>query len=424
MSKKVLLINPEINGETLQGFPLGLAYLSSVLKNAGIEDVRAIDYNILESKLTEKDLINWKPDVIGISVMIPSFANARNKIEELHSLLPQSKIFVGGIAASVATEKVLGIKGVTGVYRGEGETIITDLVNNSQNDSWKSLEGISYLEKGIIVDNKLAPFLANLDEIPFPDRDLVSFENYLQDIHGSSMKAASIISSRGCPYNCVFCYRGPAAGKKFRYRSASNVVAEMDELHKKGVNSFMFWDDNFMLNKERVYQICDLIKDKGYEWKVQMRVDSVDEDILKTMREAGCVSSNIGIESGNNQILKEMKKGITKEKAEYAVELCKQNDIFVNAYFILGTPWDTLETMTETIEFAKRIDPHKAHFFTATPYPGTEMREVALQKGFKFDESWGNYRMKKISNPMIESPYYSAEEFNKLVKSANEYFRK
>ncbi|MBU1199830.1 MAG: B12-binding domain-containing radical SAM protein [Nanoarchaeota archaeon] len=424
MNKKILLLNPEIPGDILGGFPLSLAYLSSTLKMDGLREIRAIDYNIGESKALEDEIIKWSPDFIGVTMMVPSFPKGKQKIEELSVKIPNSKIFVGGIAAAVITNEVLDIKGVTGAYRGEGEKLISLLVKNSIGESWKNIGGVSHIHRGNRVDNEISDFINDLDSIPFPDRTLVPFEYYLQDIHGSDRKAASIISSRGCPYQCTFCYRGPAAGKKFRARSAENVVAEMDQLAEKGVTAFMFWDDNFMLNKNRVYEICDLIKHKGYEWKIQMRVDSADKYLLQKMRDSGCVAANIGIESGNEEVLRHMKKGITKSQARTAVRLCQENDIFVNAYFILGTPWDTPSSIMETINFAKEINPNKAHFFEATPYPGTVMREVAIKMGLRMNDSWGEYRMKKTDAPIFEVEAYSKEQLHRVINEANEFFRR
>jgi len=424
MNDKILLLNPEIPGDILEGFPLSLAYLSSVLKRDGFTNIRAIDYNITESRALEAEIIRWKPDFIGVTMMIPSFPRGKQKLEELSANLPESKIFVGGIAAAVITDNILGIKGVTGAYRGEGEKIISLLVKNSSGDLWRNLEGISYICKGTRVDNDIPDFIDDLDSIPFPDRTLVPFEKYLQEIHGSDRKAASIISSRGCPYQCAFCYRGPAAGKKFRARSAENVVVEMDQLAKQGITAFMIWDDNFMLNKKRVSNICDSIKHKDYQWKIQMRIDHADEYLLDKMRNSGCVAVNVGIESGNEEVLKYMKKGITKMQSRNAVRLCQERGIFVNAYFILGTPWDTISSIMETVDFAKEIAPDKVHFFEATPYPGTEMRDVAIRMGLKMNDSWGEYRMKKTDAPILEARTYSKEDLHKIIKEANNYFKR
>ncbi len=419
----ILLLNPKIPGEILGGFPLSLAYLSSTLKQEGLTNIKAIDYNLVESEALEEEIIRWRPDFIGATMMVPSFPMGKQKIEELSTILPETKIFVGGIAAAVITDYVLNIKGVTGAYRGEGEKIISLLVNNLSGEQWRSLEGISYAHRGIRIDNEISDFINDLDSIPFPDRTLVPFGNYLQEIHGSDRKAASIISSRGCPYQCTFCYRGPAAGKKFRTRSAENVVAEMNQLAKLGVTAFMIWDDNFMLDKKRVSDICDLIKHKDYEWKIQMRADSADEHLLNKMRNSGCVAVNIGIESGNEDVLKYMKKGITKMQSKNAVRLCRENNIFVNAYFILGTPWDTIDSIIETVEFSKEIAPDKAHFFEATPYPGTEMRNEAMRMGLKMNDSWGEYRMKKTDALIIEAMTYSKEDLHKIIKEANNHFK-
>ena len=423
---KVLLVNPKINGEILEGFPLSLGYLSSSLKyqRNGIDEIRAIDYNTPESSMIEKEIEYWKPDLIGVSMMIPSFNEGKKEILRLKKYSPHAFVLVGGIAAATIKEHILDIPHVDAVYRGEGESEFANLVSSIENDNWKGSNNISYKEDGKIVDRPLAPFISNLDEIPFPDRELVEIKHYLQDIHGSDRKAASIISSRGCPYNCVFCYRGPAAGKKFRKRSSNNFVEEIHHLMDKyGVNAFMIWDDNFLLDRNRVIEICNYIKNDKLEWKCQARVDSLDRELLENMKEAGCVSLNIGIESGNEEILKKMKKGITKKQSEEAIKLCKEIGIFTNAYFILGMPWDTYETINETIDFAIEISPDKAHFFEATPFPGTELREIAIKKGLPVNEDWDNYLLKKTNSPVIETKNFSKEQLHEWVREANIKFK-
>ncbi len=424
-SVKILFINPEIKGEVVASyFPLGIAYLSSVLKEKGFSNIKVLDYNLKESPEKEKEIIKWKPDFIGVTMMVSSFPGGKEKIEYLKSKIKDTKIFVGGIAAAVIPEEVLKINGVDGVYRGEGEGIIENLVKESiVGNTWKKLPGISYLNNEEVVSNPLFNFIDDLDSIPFPDRTLAPFNYYLQETHGTERKTATLMTSRGCPFQCVFCYRGPAAGKKFRARTAQNIFQELELLEKEhGVTAFMFWDDNFLLDKKRVFEFCDLIKNKDYHWKCQLRVDSVDEDLIKKMKNAGCVAANIGVESGNEKILKLMKKGITKDQARKALRLCRKYGIFTNIYFILGTPWDTLETMEETINFAKELQPNEAHFFEAAPHPGTELREVAVSMGLKINDHWGKYLMKKMHPSIMESKNFTRDELKEVLVRANSLF--
>lgn len=425
---KILLANPSFSGDVMGGFPLGLAYVSSAIKSFrnNKDEIKAIDYNNLsDSSDLERSLIDWNPDVIGFTVMVPSFTNAQEKIEYLKSHLPVSKFIVGGVGSSVIADYIYSIRGVDYIYRGEGESTFPNLLDSlEKNDRISDLQNISFKRENKLIHNSLAPFIQDLDSIPFPDRNLLPFENYLQNIHNSNRKAVSLLSSRGCPYKCVFCYRGPSSGKKFRARSVENISKEMYELREQyGVNAFMFWDDNFLLDKKRVLDLCKEIKDKDFHWKCQVRADSLDTELTKAMADSGCVSVNIGVESGNDYVLKKMKKGITKYDAEKAISLCKDYGIFTNAYFILGMPWDTLDTMNETIDFARALNPSKAQFFECTPFPGTELREIVSKMGISYSEDWNNYLLKKHEAPVMETPYFSARQLRELSNYGNSLFR-
>lgn len=422
---KVLLVSPKIEGDVVDScFPLGLAYLSSILKKNGFNDIKAIDYSIETNVEIKNKIDKWTPDFIGVTMMISSFPDGKKKIGYLKKRFSNSKFFVGGIAAATIPEEILAIKGVDGIYRGEGEGIIVELVKRSvSGGNWKKIKGMSYFNNGKIISNPLADFINNLDKIPFSDRTLVSLKHNLQHIHGTKRKAMTLITSRGCPYQCVFCYRGPGSGKKFRPRSSQNIFREMEMLEKKyKINAFMFWDDNFLVDRKRILDLCRLLKNKDYHWKCQLRVDSIDEYLLKTMKKAGCVGVNIGVESGNEKILKLMKKGITKDEVRKAISICRKYEIFSNIYFILGLPWDTLESMEESVEFAIELNPNKAHFFIATPYPGTELRNISIKMGLKINDSWKDYLLKKTQACFIENKNYSKKDLYRISSRANKLF--
>jgi radical SAM superfamily enzyme YgiQ (UPF0313 family) len=191
------------------------------------------------------------------------------------------------------------------------------------------------------------------------------------------------MTGRGCPYDCIFCASKVTWGKKVRLRSAGNVVSEIEELiNKFKINEFMFYDDTFTINRARAAEICDMILLKGLKIRfyAQSRADTIDLELAKKMKKAGCIGVAIGVESGNEKILKEIGKCETKDQFRKAARVFKDADMPCVSSYVIGLPGDTRETIQETIDFANELDTDQAKFMIATPYPGTKLYEIAVQK--------------------------------------------
>jgi len=224
-------------------------------------------------------------------------------------------------------------------------------------------------EGSTIVRNPDRELIADLDDIPFPARDLLPMEKY------SPVNSTGIVSSRGCPFRCIFCASSKLYDKKFRSRSAQNVFQEVEQLVGQGYANVTMLDDNFILNKERAFEFADLVEESDikFEWSCTGRVDSIDEDLLRRLREVGCNGLFFGVESASNNTLKLIKKGFTTDQVINAFDVLKTYDYPTTASFMIGLPGDDPGKVADTINLAKQINPDFAMFSVTTPYPGTEL---------------------------------------------------
>ena len=217
------------------------------------------------------------------------------------------------------------------------------------------------------------------------------------DLYGATkdgLRAAPVLTSRGCPYQCIFCYRGPAAGKVFRGRSPEGVVEEIEQLQKRfGIDHVVFVDDIFTLDKGRAGAICELLIDRtpSLSWRCQTRADCLDESLLDKMKRARCVNVSMGVESGNEAILAATGKRITKEQIRRAFRMAREAGVGTAASLIIGLPGDTRETVQETIDFAMELDPESASFYAAMPYPGTDLAKMVVERGGTLPATWESY---------------------------------
>ncbi|MBE0556765.1 MAG: radical SAM protein, partial [Proteobacteria bacterium] len=222
--------------------------------------------------------------------------------------------------------------------------------------------------------------------------ELVNITRHPRYIHGKPF--AMVFTSRGCPYRCAFCYRGPSGGKRLRFMSVDRVMEEVSYLHSRfGFEAFDFHDDLFTINRERVLEICHAFLNRGvrFSWICEARVNQVDFELLKVMKRAGCVGIYFGVESGHPYILEKMNKGITPAQIERTFSLCRRARIPTVAYFILGTPWDTEESFKTTLQIVKEIKPTVSVFFAARPFPRTALREAFVQHGMAIPQTYDDY---------------------------------
>lgn len=392
----ILLINPRLKHWVSQT-PLGLAYLAAYLRSNGL-GVGILDMAALKtgSDGVLGHIQKVKPLSVGISGMTHQIVEGLKIARSIKKNFPEIKTIFGGVHTTLMPKEVLSNSFVDFVVVGEGEITTLELLNEIKgHHRFEKVKGIGYKKMGKIHFTKPRPFIENLDELSSPARDLLPMKKYREFIFGK--RAMLIAVGRGCPFNCSFCCSPKLWGRRFRTRSPKNIVAEIKELKKKyGTRYFIFEDDTLTVSKDFVYNLCEaFISEKlNIRWKCLSRVNLVDKELLSRMKEAGCVMIEFGVESGDDGVLKKIKKGITVTQARNAAEICKEVGLPFSTLFMLGHPGETMETMKKTIRLAKELCGYMSAFQITTAFPGTELYEVAEKYGKISSENWEDYLTK------------------------------
>ncbi len=392
---KCALISPPSNSLT-QAPPVQLGYLASVLLRNGY-DTRIFDFKRLDLNKEKlfADLVAFKPDLIGISVITIEMPGTKRLVENIRKYMPCVKIVLGGVHPTVLPDETLAETGADFIVRGEGEKIIVNLANALfyYDQPLDGVRGITFYDGGEIRSNPDESLIEDLDSIPYPAWEMIPpvfYSSYTMQLYKRRPVVATILTSRGCPFGCSFC-ASRVHGKKIRYRSPANVVSEMEMLVRKySVGEFMFLDDNFTMNKEHSLQICEeIIRRKlGIVWKMPqgMRADTVDEELIRYFKMAGCYEVGFGIESGNQKILNRSKKRLDLSIVQNSIALIKKYDIEVYGFFILGLPGENHKTVMETIRFMRIGFDHISVSF-CIPYPGSDIYNEYIKKNKRPDWS-------------------------------------
>jgi anaerobic magnesium-protoporphyrin IX monomethyl ester cyclase len=323
---------------------------------------------------------NLKPAVVGIYSSVATWDSACIVAKLAKQINKKILTVLGGPYPTTVGADALRDQNIDVAVIGEGERTIIDLLNAIDNkESFDKVKGIIYKSNDQTVKTEKRDLIQDLDTLCFP-YDYAP--KILKDYKRHPKSAFKyILATRGCPYDCFFCGSRCVWGTKVRFRSVSNVAKELKSIMKNGVRQIEFVDDTFGTSKEYTHQLCDsMIRNcKGLRWSCETRVDLIDEATLLHMKKAGCHSIYIGIESGNNQILKEMRKNITIEQALAAAQIIRKQCIQLTAFFMIGTPWETEATLSDSFNAMKKID-GLITYSIFTPYPGTEAFEYCRQE--------------------------------------------
>ena len=335
--------------------PMALLYPAAVLEEKGIE-IKVYD-GVIEGKESLKQAVE---DADLVCVNIGSQKDLK-RIEELRDLAENAHFTGMGLAPTLNPKKALE-SGFDSVIIGETEKTIEELAKAIEHkDPLDGIKGLAYIENGKVKKNPKRPLIENLDLLPFPNRRLIDQEKYR--FLFCNEKYTSIVTGRGCPYDCIFCTVQVINGKRNRQRSAESVFNELIEVKKEGVNNILFFSDNFTADRKFVEELCDKIIDNRSRitWICNSRV-GIQKELMQKMHKAGCGYIGFGIESGSQKILDNAKKGISLEMAEKTIKDAGEVGIESIGYFIIGMPGDTEGTARETIEFAKKIGIEYAAF--------------------------------------------------------------
>ncbi|MFH0794825.1 MAG: radical SAM protein [bacterium] len=413
--KKILLLNPpSLKGEIFmkeigrcgrkavggERWPqTGLAYLAAVAEqsgwNAALIDAMAedVDYTSLEARVRD-----FSPDLIVAICTTPTLKNDSHVLSLLKKASGAVTGFTGTHVSALPAES-LKDSDVDFVMINESEVTLGELLECMKSDGF-AIRGLSRIagmavrgEDGIALTTPPRPLVENLDIFPNPARHLLPNHAYRMPFFEDG-PFATVIPTRGCPWPCTFCRAGRVWGREIRTRSPEHVHGELTDLAERlGIRNVVFMTDSLTLNRQWARKFFHMLIEKGprITWICNSRVDVVDKEMLRLMKEAGCKLISYGVESGNQEVLNATKKQITLEQSERAIKNTRDAGILSMAYFILGLPGETPDTINETIAFAKKIDPDYVNFHVATPFPGTELYDLALEKQWIASDNWDDF---------------------------------
>ncbi len=400
-------------------FPFGLAYVASSLLNAGHE-VTVVDMEGDRLSVSEavRRTVDSSPGVVAFGGMVTRFRYVKELAGLIRGEMPGVFMVAGNSGATTVPEIYLKSCGLDCVVLGEGEVTAAELVFAVEEaGDWRQVPGIAWLDDDGLVQ-KSAPRepVADLDSLPWPAWDLFHIENYVSSMDHRQKKVRHLeaLASRGCPFNCVYCYR--IYGRNVRRRSPEAIVAELVELVKLyDIRYTGFPDDLFTSDKKFVMEICALMREKlpGIKWSCLGRVNTVDREMLETMKNAGCDWISYGIESGCDRMLEKMKRGVTAKQCLDAIKLTESVGIHAEGSFIIGMYGETRDSVKRTVEFCREADITAPMLFV-TPYPGTAIFSMALERGLIKDVEEFLMRMNAADELLVNLTDFTDSELIEL----------
>jgi radical SAM superfamily enzyme YgiQ (UPF0313 family) len=380
--------------------PLGVFYLASTIRQAG-HSVRVIDGEAAGASAVEIGcrMMEHPPDVVGISATTVAFHRALEMAREVKSRLPAVPVVIGGPHVTAAVHDVMRHPEIDIAVIGEGEATFTELLDaiGRAEGNLADVLGIAFRRGNETIVNPARPFISELDGLPFPAFDLIEdFSRYNPPpMNYRCLPVANIITSRGCPNQCTFCDRS-VFGQRLRQRSPQNIAAEIELLWiRYHVREIAFVDDTFTINPERIVSLFRILDEKNIRiaWTCMSRINTVNEELLVFMKEHGCWHISFGIESGDEQILRHIRKNISLTNARRCIEICHRIGILTKGFFILGHPRDSQETMDRTIRLALELPLDDIVVTLNTPLPGTEQYGTAADFGEFAAKDWSIFNL-------------------------------
>jgi len=433
MKKKILMINPPtgllIRDDRCQSNinefmvsvsrpPQELLIMAAILKKDGHETIIQ-DYPIEKKTLVdyEKDIRKFWPDILVINATIPTITDDAKCVRAAKKIKQDLVVMLRcGMIEHIAQEVMAQEELIDVIFYGESDFTLHEFLECKDKNEVK---GIFYRNKKRIVKTEPRPFIANLDSLPMIDRNLIRNELYKRPDTGAPLGLIEV--SRGCPYSCIFCLTPFSYGRHHRRRSIQNIIKEIIICKRNyGIFDFHFKSDLFSFDKKWIIGLCrEITKNNlGIRWFANSRADTVDAESLEAMKESGCFALSLGAESGSQYILDKIRKDITKKQIKKAFELCERKGIQTYAYFIIGFPWDTKDTIEETIRFSKIIDPDYIDFFFPYAFKGTGLSQIIARYGLLNKVSTANTIRKSYIGLQFPTLTLGPKELIRLRKKA------
>lgn len=383
---------------------IGIAYIAATLREDGHE-VKVLDAYVNEFSLEDimRFTEQFSPQILGISVLTTSAEVVYAISDSVRAAMPHIKIVMGNIHASLFADEILSGNYADFIVHGEGELTMRDLARALEDgrSGPENVNGISFRSNGAIVNTPARAYIEDLDSLPMPAWDLLPLDKYRTDPRGEVKTGAveiQILGTRGCPNRCTFCSSRTAKsqGTRYRMRRPKLIVDEMIYMYERyGKEVFSFMDLAFPLVRDHAVELCNEIIRRGVEkklkWFSECRVKPLDVELLKLMKKAGCARICVGIESGNDRILRLIKKDITVEDVRKAAKMAREAGLIVDGMFMLGLPGENEETVMDTVNLAIEIKVRYAIFNLFVPYPGCELYDTLKNEDKIHFDSWSDF---------------------------------
>lgn len=399
----MLFINPAVDQSsqpkitrkfTYATFPTSIGFLAAYLRTKNNDNVRIIDEQIV--KLSKDELKNElskleHPKIVGVPNLTITTNRVLKLIKEIKSIDPNITVIIGGIHPTVLPKEMLEDSLADIIVRGEGELTLSELYECLKNDrSYQDVKGISYRKGSEVIHNPSRELIRDLDELPpFPydlfEKDIEHYGDF-----------GTVISSRGCPFDCIFCSQRAISGKSYRFYSVPRIIDEVKLLvDRYGQKKIWFMDDNFAINKKRLFELLDGIIDSGYHKKVafiaQTRGKEISYEILEKLKACNFISLAFGVETGSERLMKLLNKNELVLDNIKAINMTSTAGIMIDASFIFGLPSETRQERYETLKLACSLPLTGARFNIAIPYPGTQLYNIAKQENrLNIHADWSN----------------------------------
>ncbi len=431
-NEQLLLTNVPRFAEEERGYnpPLGLLYLAAVLERGPGNEVFVIDALVeeLTYEALAARLLAQRPDVVGVSTLTFTLPDVLHTVRVVREAVPGAMVVLGGPHVHLYPRETLALPGVDAVLTGEAEHSLLRLTQVADDRSrWREVPGLVWEDGGEIEHGPPPEPISELDALPFPARHLTPYERY-SSVLATRSPITTMFTSRGCPYRCSFCDR-PHLGKRFRARSAENVVGEMEHCLEMGIPEILVYDDTFTVKRQRVLDVCAGIQRRGLDvaWDIRARVDTVDEGMLSALCAAGCERIHYGVEAGSDELMKAIRKGITVEQARKAFYITRKAGIATLAYFMIGLPGETEADIRQTARLACELEPDYVLISILVPYPGTEIYRQALESGVFATDHWLAFARDPKAGfqpPYLEGNLSRSELEDLLMETYRAFFRR
>ncbi len=393
--------------------PLGLTYVAAAFERAGAQ-VRIFDYIVTRftpEKLQQR-LEEFKPQVVGTSSVTLNFPGAAEILQTVKRINPDIFTVMGGPHATFdAANTLQSYPKIDMVVMGEGERTIAELMACEFDPAaFSGIKGLAYRENGDIHMTETREFIEDINTLPLPARHLLPLSRY--QALGFPI---SMITSRGCPYQCIFCQGRRMVGSKIRQRQVASVVDEIENILSYGITRINIADDLFVSDKQKVKDVCGEIERRGlkFAWSAFARVNTVDMETLQIMKDTGCDGISFGVESGNQEMLDRIKKKITLDQVRRAVSLCKDVGLVVHTSFIAGLPGETPQTLQDSKAFAESLDGVYYGYHLLAPFPGTTVREKVSEYDLQIlTNDWTQYDANKA---IVRTSALAPEDIRRFV---------